>query len=167
MKIINYFILRRKPIFARSLWIEIKIINYFILRRTPIFARSLRIEIWQINNFKAQHFYSWRCFSVLLEWANAIKAWASAIKNARSTQILKKGFLHPTKCLERVSKYSYLVSIILNYHFLKQCLRICLCWSWILIALAHILIAFVHTLIALPHLNSTKKMHQLQQEKVG
>ena len=33
---------------------------------------------------------------------------------------LKKGFLHPS--LERVLKYSYLVSIILN--FLKQFLRI-------------------------------------------
>ena len=27
---------------------------------------------------------------------------------------LKKGFLNPTKCLERVLKYSYLVSIILK-----------------------------------------------------
>ena len=43
-----------------------------------------------------------------------LKVWANAIKDTRSTQIIKNGFLHPTKCLERVLKYSYLVSIILN-----------------------------------------------------
>ena len=37
-----------------------------------------------------------------------------------NTNTLKKGFLHFTKCLERVLKYSYLVSIILNYQFSKK-----------------------------------------------
>ena len=37
-----------------------------------------------------------------------------------NTNAKKKGFLHPTKCLERVLKYSYLVSIIFkNYQFPK------------------------------------------------
>ena len=31
----------------------------------------------------------------------------------------KNGFLHPIKCLERILKYSYLVSIILNFQFPK------------------------------------------------
>ena len=39
----------------------------------------------------------------------------------------KKGFLHPTKCLERVLKYSYLVSIILNYQFPKTMFADFLC----------------------------------------
>ena len=41
-----------------------------------------------------------------------------------NTNTDKKGFLLPIKCLEWVLKYSYLVSIILNYQFPKQCLRI-------------------------------------------
>ena len=32
-----------------------------------------------------------------------------------STNTNKNGFLHPTKCLEGVLKYSYEVSIILNF----------------------------------------------------
>ena len=36
-----------------------------------------------------------------------------------NTNTKKKGFLLSTKCLERVLKYSYLVSIILNYQFPK------------------------------------------------
>ena len=36
-----------------------------------------------------------------------------------------------------------------------------LCWSYILLALAHNLIALAHTLIALAHPNSTEKMHRL------
>ena len=36
-----------------------------------------------------------------------------------NTNSKKKGFLHSTKCLERVLKYSYLVSNILNYQVPK------------------------------------------------
>ena len=39
-----------------------------------------------------------------------------------NTNTKKQGFLHPTKCLEWVLKYSYLVTIIFNYRFPK-CLR--------------------------------------------
>ena len=51
-------------------------------------------------------------------------------------------------------------------------MQIFLCWSWILIALAHTLIVLAHslvalalTLIALTHLNSTEKLHQLKGRK--
>ena len=74
--------------------------------------------------------------------------------------------MHPTKCLERLVKYSYLVSIILNYQFPKTMFADFLCRSWILIALAHILIALAnslialaHTLIVLTYFNSTEKLH--------
>ena len=36
-----------------------------------------------------------------------------------NTNTKKKIFLHPTKCSERLLKYSYLVSIISNYKFSK------------------------------------------------
>ena len=38
-----------------------------------------------------------------------------------------KGFLHPKKCLERILKYSYLVSIILNHQFPKTMFADFLC----------------------------------------
>ena len=64
----------------------------------------------------------------------------------------KNGFLIPTKYLEWVLKYSYLVSIILNHQFPKTMFAdLCVL----------ILIALAHTLIALTHLNSTEKMHRL------
>ena len=111
-----------------------------------------------------------RCsFSVLLGWANAFK-----MPDQHKYQ--KKGFLNPTKCLERVLKYSYLVLIIQNYQFPKTKCVDFLCWSCILIVLAHTLIAIAHTLIAwtcsvialahpliaLTHINSTKKLHRLK-----
>ena len=66
--------------------------------------------------------------------------------------------MHPTKSLESVLKYSYLVSIILNYQFPEAMFEDFLCRPWILIALAP-------TLIALTHLNSTEKLHRLHGEK--
>ena len=36
-----------------------------------------------------------------------------------NTNTNKNGFLHPKKCLERVLKCSYLVSIVINYQFSK------------------------------------------------
>ena len=42
-----------------------------------------------------------------------------------NTNTKNKGFLHPTKCLESVLKYSYLVSIILNYEFPKTMFADC------------------------------------------
>ena len=68
--------------------------------------------------------YSRCSFSVLLGWANAIKVRANAIKIPDQHFGSTNGFLLPIKCLEWVLKYSYLVSIILNYQFPKQCLRI-------------------------------------------
>ena len=41
------------------------------------------------------------------------------LKSQINTNTNKNAFLLPTKCLEWVLKYSYLVSIILNYQFLK------------------------------------------------
>ena len=41
--------------------------------------------------------------------------------------------------------------LFLIINFLKQRLRIFVCWSWSLIALAHALIALAHPLIALAH----------------
>ena len=52
----------------------------------------------------------------------------------------KKRFLHPTKCLERILKYSYLVSIILNYQLPKTMFADFCCVN-LLIALDHTLIA--------------------------
>ena len=93
-----------------------------------------------------------RCsFSALLGWANTIK-----IPDHHKYQ--KKEFLHPTKWLEWVLKYSYLVSIVLNYQFPKTMLADLYV---ILIALDHTLIALAHTLKALTHLNSTDKLHRL------
>ena len=57
--------------------------------------------------------YSRCSFFMLLRRANAIKAWANAIKISTNTN--KNGFLLPTKCLEGVLKYSYYVSIMLNF----------------------------------------------------
>ena len=62
--------------------------------------------------------------------------------------------MHPAKCLERVLKYLYSVSIILNYQFSKTMFAdffvlILIVFSHNLIALAHILIELAHTLIAL------------------
>ena len=66
-----------------------------------------------------------------------------------NTNTDKNGFLLSTKYYEMVLKYSYLVSIILNCQF--PLFATFLCWSWILIALAHTLISSAHTLIALAH----------------
>ena len=41
------------------------------------------------------------------------------LKSQINTNTNKNGFLLPTKCLEGVLKQSYLVSIILNYQFLR------------------------------------------------
>ena len=69
-----------------------------------------------------------------------------------NTNPKKKGFFYPTKCLESVLKYSYLVSIILNNQFpITMFADFVVFWSWILIALAHTLIAFAQTFIALAH----------------
>ena len=69
-----------------------------------------------------------------------------------NTNTKKKLFFHPAKCLERLLKYLYLVSIIFIINFLKQCLRIFVCWSWILIALAHTLIALIHPNTIINHI---------------
>ena len=53
----------------------------------------------------------------LLVWANDIKCELMLLKCQINTNT--KNFLHPTKCFERMLKYSYLVSIILNYQFPK------------------------------------------------
>ena len=84
-----------------------------------------------------------------------------------NTNTNKKGFLHPTKCLERVLKYYFLVSIILNYHYLKQSLRFFVLFLDFNSISSHFNSISSHFnsinshLIALTHLNSTKKMHQL------
>jgi hypothetical protein len=78
-------------------------------------------HVWMATLFISKPMSACICsrfsFSMLLEWANAIKVWASAIK--MPDQHKYKEFLLPTKCLERVLKYSYLVSIILNFQFPK------------------------------------------------
>ena len=92
-----------------------------------------------------------RCIlSVLLRWANAIKMQINTNTN-------KTGFFLPTKCLKRVLKYSYLVSIILNYQFPKTMLAD----FWINFATFLCLSALAHALLALAHLNITEKMHRL------
>ena len=91
-----------------------------------------------------------------------LKCELMVLKSQINPNTNKNGFLLPTKCIDWVLKYSYLVSIILNYQFPKQCLRIFLCWSCILIALAHTSIALAQNLIALTHLNTTEKMHRLE-----
>ena len=63
----------------------------------------------------------------------------------------KKRILASYKCLEMILKYSYLVSIILNYQFPKT----------MFFVLILDFIALAHTLIALSHLNSTEKLHRL------
>ena len=81
---------------------------------------------------------------MLLKWKLMI------LKCQINTNTNKKGFLHPTKCLERFLKYSYLVSIISNYQFPKQCLQI-----------FHYKTKWCYVVVALTHLNSTEKLHRL------
>ena len=116
-----------------------------------------------------------RCsFSVLLGWANAIKM-------PDQHKYLKKRIFASYKMFRKGIDILILNSIILNYQFPTRMLAD-LCWSWILIALAHILIALAHIsialahtlitlahtsialahiLIALTHPNSTEKLHRL------
>ena len=75
-----------------------------------------------------------------------------------NTNTNKSGFLLSTKCLERVLKYSCLVSIIYIFFL---CLSVLQPFCVILLALACTLLASAHTLLALAHLNSSEKMHRL------
>ena len=51
-------------------------------------------------------------------WGDASKVWANASKMADLHKYSSKWNSFPTKSLERVLKYSYLVSIILNFLFM-------------------------------------------------
>jgi hypothetical protein len=90
--------------------------------KSGIGGKKLADHMGQVHNqvcLGLNKHYSWCSFSILLGWANANKVWANAIKMPDQHKYYKKGFLHPTIRLERVLKYSYLVSIILNYQFPK------------------------------------------------
>ena len=83
-----------------------------------------------------------------------------------NTDTNKNRYLLSTICLERVMKYSYLVSIIEFFLCLSvfQSFRVKLTFYQLKLyqhQLAHTLIALAHTLIALALLNSTEKMHRL------
>ena len=76
-------------------------------------------DVYSVPHNGLTHFNSYNCtyvyilqfylnsqcsFSVLLEWANATKM-------PDQHKYWKKGFFHPTKCLERVLKYSTLFQL--------------------------------------------------------
>ena len=81
------------------------------------------------------------------------------LKSQINTNTNKNGLFLPKKCLERILKYSYLVSIILNYQFPKTMFADFLCVD----------LALARTLIAITHLNSTEKLHRLHlsTNKIG
>ena len=73
-----------------------------------------------------------------------------------NTNTNKNGFMLSTKCLERVLKFSYRVSIISKKflyvcQFYKHFVLIWLALAQTLLALAHTLISLAHTLITLAH----------------
>ena len=139
----------------KGTWLyEIKQI-FLTIKRRMFFAASLIISVifsWFKRYACKKKLLQPVQLSVLLGWSNAIKVWTNAIQFQFNTNTIKIGFLHPTKCLEeRILKYSYLVSIILNNQFPKTMFADFFVLIWILIALAHTLISLAHTLISLAH----------------
>ena len=67
------------------------------------------LSFWNIFYVKWHDlfFTGWGCSLQPVQLLSAIKVWANAIKMPYYHKYKKKGFLHPTKFLERVLKYSY------------------------------------------------------------
>ena len=107
----------------------VKIIHITLLQRNVVYFNNAKC-ICTKASYRIKKSYSFgylweqpdpkssRCsFSMISGWANAIKVWANAITMPDQHKYYKKRFLHPTKCLERLLKYSYLVLIILDINF--------------------------------------------------